>query len=257
MRFSAFITICVLLALFVASSEAGKKKLTKSQKKNIRMFKKLKKQAQAMEDEVKKIKAEIEAAEKLAEVSDRHVVSATGDALVVVDAEYTGNGCGPFTLTSWTTNLNIYIAAGAVADSADPFSSGTFTSPVNAWYHICSFSRFKNSGNSNDVTILSGGSTVLAAYGNAITYDWRSTGICIDTVDCQASLWHTFNLSYLFLFPSMWLVEQLSLSSTNLEDPVTALSQPIGSTTSLPCTLLQMLKNCVSNNLKSEINACN
>ena len=35
------------------------------------MFKKLKKQAQAMEDEVKKIKAEIEAAENLAEVSDR------------------------------------------------------------------------------------------------------------------------------------------------------------------------------------------
>merc|ERR1719154_499767 len=160
-----------------------------------------------MEDEVNKIKAEIAAAEKLAEVSDRHVVAAAnGDALVVVDAQYTGNQCGPFTLTSYTTNLNVYIAANAVTDSADPFSSGTFTSPVNAWYHICSFSRFKNSGNSNDVTILEGGSTVIAAYGNAITYDWRTTGICLEGV-------------------------------------ATVLRRLAGTTTSSPCTLLLMLSN--------------
>merc|ERR1719431_181575 len=72
-----------------------------------------------------------------------------------------------------------YLQADGTAGTA-PFSGGTFTAPVAGWYHICSFSRFKNSGNSNDVTILSGGSTVIGAYGNAVTYDWRTTGICLD-----------------------------------------------------------------------------
>eukprot|EP00091_Calanus_sinicus_P018080 TRINITY_DN4012_c0_g1_i8.p1 TRINITY_DN4012_c0_g1~~TRINITY_DN4012_c0_g1_i8.p1 ORF type:complete len:128 (-),score=39.76 TRINITY_DN4012_c0_g1_i8:89-472(-) len=84
-----------------------------------------------------------------------------------------------FYLTSYTTNINVYQTAAGAAGTA-PFSGGTFTAPVAGWYHICSFSRFRNSGNSNDVTILSGGSTVLGGYGNAVTYDWRTTGICID-----------------------------------------------------------------------------
>merc|ERR1712002_605657 len=138
-------------------------KLSKEQKKNIKTFKKLTK--------------EIEAAEKLAEVSNRHVVG-TND-IVVVDAHYTGNQCADFTLTSYSTNLNVYLKADGTTGTA-PFSSGTFTAPVAGWYHICSFSRFKNTGNSNDVTILTGGSTVIGGYGSAVTYDWRSTGICLD-----------------------------------------------------------------------------
>ena len=83
------------------------------------------------------------------------------------------------TLTSWSVGINYYTAAANPStDSADPFSAGTFTSPINGWYHIsihiistlstviytiytldcryhiCSFSRFRNTGNANDVTVL-------------------------------------------------------------------------------------------------------
>ena len=34
------------------------------------------------------------------------------------------------------------------------FSRGYFTPRVNGWYHICAFSRFRNTGNSNDVNVL-------------------------------------------------------------------------------------------------------
>jgi len=152
-------------------------KLSKEQKKNIKTFKKLKKDTEAMTKAIEKLTKEIEAAEKLAEVSNRHVVG-TND-IVVVDAHYTGNQCADFTLTSYSTNLNVYLKADGTTGTA-PFSSGTFTAPVAGWYHICSFSRFKNTGNSNDVTILTGGSTVIGGYGSAVTYDWRSTGICLD-----------------------------------------------------------------------------
>jgi len=152
-------------------------KLSKEQKANIKTFNRLKKDTEAMTKAIEELTKEIEAAEKLAEVSDRHVVGT--NAIVVVDAHYTGNQCGQFTLTSFSNNLNVYLQADGTAGTA-PFSSGTFTAPVNGWYHICSFSRFKNSGNSNDVTILTGGSTVIGGYGSAVTYDWRSTGICLD-----------------------------------------------------------------------------
>merc|ERR1712002_467409 len=162
-----------------AKAKPSKKpsKLSKQQKANIKTFNRLKKDTEAMTKAIEELTKEIEAAEKLAEVSDRHVVGT--NAIVVVDAHYTGNQCGPFTLTSFSNNLNVCLKADGTAGTA-PFSSGTFTAPVAGWYHICSFSRFKNGGNSNDVTILSGGSTVIGGYGNAVTYDWRSTGICID-----------------------------------------------------------------------------
>merc|ERR1712179_449025 len=152
-------------------------KLSKQQKANIKTFNRLKKDTEAMTKAIEELTKEIEAAEKLVEVSDRHVVGT--NAIVVVDAHYTGNQCGQFTLTSFSNNLNVYLKADGTAGTA-PFSSGTFTAPVAGWYHICSFSRFKNSGNSNDVTILTGGSTVIGGYGSAVTYDWRSTGICLD-----------------------------------------------------------------------------
>merc|ERR1712236_77990 len=181
-RMRLILVVVLLLVICVTMSQAKKKpknpKPTKQQRKSIQMFKQLRKRAKTMEKKVKKLQKEIAAAEKLAEVSDRHDFNV--DAITVVDAHYTGNQCGPFTLTSWSTNLNIFADAGSTTDSSNPFSSGTFTSPKNCWYHICSFSRFKNSGNSNDVTILQGGS-VVAAYGSAVTYDWRSTGICFDT----------------------------------------------------------------------------
>jgi len=158
-------------------SNPSKSKLTKKQKKNIKTFQKLKKATQKMTKEIDELEKAIEAAEKLASVSNRHVVG-TND-IVVVDQHYTGNECRAFTLTSFTSVLNRYIKADGT-DGTAPFSAGTFTAPVAGWYHICSFSRFKQGGNSNDVTILTGGSTVIGGYGNAVTYDWATTGICLD-----------------------------------------------------------------------------
>jgi len=209
MRFSLLLTILILVIILAAAVEGKKKpckgkkckgkggnakpsrpskpakakpskkpsKLSKQQKANIKTFNRLKKDTEAMTKAIEQLTKEIEAAEKLAEVSDRHVVGT--NAIVVVDAHYTGNQCGQFTLTSFSNNLNVYLQADGTTGTA-PFSSGTFTAPVAGWYHICSFSRFKNSGNSNDVTILTGGSTVIGGYGSAVTYDWRSTGICLD-----------------------------------------------------------------------------
>merc|ERR1719369_907577 len=62
-------------------SKGKPSKLSKQQKANIKTFNRLKKDTEAMT----KV---IEAAEKLAEVSDRHVVGT--NAIVVVDAHYTG-----------------------------------------------------------------------------------------------------------------------------------------------------------------------
>merc|ERR1712154_95418 len=116
------------------------------------------------------------AANKTASVSTRHTKSTS--PLTVVDATYASSQCGSFTLFSWRTSLNGYSPNGA-GFTASPFASGYFTPRVNGWYHICSFSRVKKGGNSNDVTILIA-DTVVAAYGSATTDDWRTTGVCFD-----------------------------------------------------------------------------
>merc|ERR1712236_2647 len=131
-RMRLILVVVLLLVICVTMSQAKKKpknpKVTKQQKKSIKMFKQLKKRAKTMEKKVKKLQKEIAAAEKLAKVSDRHDFNV--DAITVVDAHYTGNQCGPFTLSSsWSTNLNIFADAASTTDSSNPFSSGTFTSP--------------------------------------------------------------------------------------------------------------------------------
>jgi len=196
MRVSVIITLLVVLAIISTVAEAKKKpkrprpkkpskskpnkskgKLNKQQVKNIKMFKKLKEQSQKLANDIEKLTKDIEAAERLTEVSSRHTVAT--DAISVVDAHFTGNQCGPFTLSSYSTNVNVALKTDGTTDTA-PFSGGTFTARANGWYHICSFSRFRNTGNSNDVNILLGGSTVIGSYGSAVTYDWRTTGICLD-----------------------------------------------------------------------------
>merc|ERR1719383_319924 len=87
--------------------------------------------------------------------------------------------CGAQDITGWTENLDTYYAAGSAATSGDAFSpsTGIFTPPVAGYYNICGYFRFQNSGNANDITIYKGGS-VIAAFGDAIGNDWRSTGTC-------------------------------------------------------------------------------
>ena len=91
------------------------------------------------------------------------------------------------TLTSFTTNLNVYLAADGTTGTS-PFSSGTFTAPVNGWYHICSFSRFKGSGNSNDVTILS---VSFEIYTYSSIQDFCNL---LGWINCHCGLWKCYNL---------------------------------------------------------------
>merc|ERR1712064_82468 len=163
-------TSCLLVFLEAHS-------MTKKQKKLIRKFRKVRAEAYDFENEMATLNSKLEDVEKQVSVSNRHIFGT--DALAVVDATFTGNQCGPFTLTTWSILINWYNANGANTDSGDPFNGGTFTSPINGWYHICSFSRFKKGGNANDVTVKVSGSAV-AAYGSGITEDWLTTGVCFD-----------------------------------------------------------------------------
>merc|ERR1719268_791514 len=137
MRFSLVLTILILVIILAAAVEGKKKpckgkkckgkggkpakakpskkpsKLSKQQKANIKTFNKPKMDTEAMTKAIEQLTKEIEAAEKLAEVSDRHVVGT--NAIVVVDAHYTGNQCGQFTLTSFSNNLNVYLKADGTA----------------------------------------------------------------------------------------------------------------------------------------------
>merc|ERR1719192_2569179 len=169
MRILALILILVSIFCLIEG-----KKATKKQKRNIQMFKELKKRAKAMEQTLISLNETLIAANKTASVSTRHTKAASD--LTLVDALFSSTQCGAFTLTSWSTSLNCYHATGACATpTSTPFSGGTFTNVLPGWYHVCSFSRFQNTGNSNDVTVLVGGS-IVAAYGNADTRDWRTTG---------------------------------------------------------------------------------
>merc|ERR1712002_47538 len=102
--------------------------------------------------------------------------------------------CGPRIMTGWIEKLDFFsdqAVSGGAASATNQFNSGTgiFTPQHNGYYHICSYSRFKLGGNSVEMCLRKGGSRV-ACYGNAVQYDWRSTGVCTiqsltttDTVD--------------------------------------------------------------------------
>jgi len=141
-----------------------------------------------MEAELDKLEKEIAQAEaevtglQAEKAESRHIIKDANEFIAIVDATLGGYAtkCGSQVVTGWSTNLNLYYAKGADTDSSDPFtaSSGTFVAPADGWYNVCSFFRFRNTGNSNDVTILKDGA-VVAAFGNADTRDWRSTGNCV------------------------------------------------------------------------------
>ena len=93
----------------------------------------------------------------------------------------TGDRCGPQILTGCTRTLDAYASGAVVAITNNgQTNTGTcfFTAPEPGYYNICFHARFKNSGNSNDVTIAAGSQQYAAAFGDADTRDWRSTGTC-------------------------------------------------------------------------------
>jgi len=114
---------------------------------------------------------------------DRSTAATTADTFAIGDMYLSGytTKCGPQTITGWTNSLDIYYSTTAVADSTNTYvstGSGTYTAPVNGYYNICAFLRFKKGGNAVDVTVYAGGS-VVAGFGDAVDQDWRSTGTCI------------------------------------------------------------------------------
>jgi len=101
--------------------------------------------------------------------------------VIVMDATLSSGTtkCGPQTITGWTENIDYWYKATGGVQTTSQFtpSTGIFIAPILGYYKICSSARFQKGGNSVDMTILKDGS-VIAAYGNALQTDWRSTGVC-------------------------------------------------------------------------------
>ena len=109
----------------------------------------------------------------------RTVTGTAGSPVIAMDATLSSGTtkCGPQTITGWTETLDYYYTTALQTTELFNPSTGTFTPPVAGYYKICSSARFQKGGNSVDMTILKGGS-VIAAYGNALQTDWRTTGVC-------------------------------------------------------------------------------
>jgi len=121
--------------------------------------------------------------QEVAAPKDRSSAGTATDIFSVGDMYLTGYSqrCGPQTITGWTNSLDIYYAAGVTTDSTNTYvgtGSGTYTAPLNGYYNICAFLRFKKGGNAVDVTVVAAGATV-AGFGDAVDGDWRSTGTCL------------------------------------------------------------------------------
>merc|ERR1712212_558941 len=102
------------------------------------------------------------------------------EPVVAVDATLSSGTtkCGPQVIQGWVENIDYYrITAGVQTTSQFNPATGIFIAPKLGSYKICSSARFKKGGNSVDMTILKDGS-VIAAYGNALQTDWRTTGVC-------------------------------------------------------------------------------
>jgi len=107
------------------------------------------------------------------------IAAADSDAVAVADAYLaSGTKCGPTQVTGFSEHVDVYYKKNEkTVNAITTFTSDRFTAPVTGWYMVCAFFRFRNTGNSNDVTIRKNGA-IVAAFGNAIQYDWRSTGTC-------------------------------------------------------------------------------
>merc|ERR1712128_252289 len=101
--------------------------------------------------------------------------------VIVMDATLSSGTtkCGPQTITGWTENIDYWYKATGGVQTTSQFtpSTGIFIAPILGYYKICSSARFQKGGNSVDMTVLKD-SSVIAAYGNALQTDWRSTGVC-------------------------------------------------------------------------------
>merc|ERR1719443_1702690 len=125
-----------------------------------------------------------------------------------------GTKCGPQTITGWTEKYD-YVRTAAAVSATNMFNanSGTLTPPKEGYYHICAYSRFQNSGNAVEMCIRKG-TQRIACYGNAVQYDWRSTGACTNvllaTTD-TVSLYLESGGSQVCVQETGWLYNRISI----------------------------------------------
>merc|ERR1712183_170225 len=108
---------------------------------------------------------------------------ATADDVVYAASMYMNSGsrCGATQFSNCAVTLDDYVAAGT-ATTVSPnlsttSSSCTFTAQAKGYYNICAHARCKKGGNACDFTVSVAGA-IVAGFGDAVDYDWRSTGTC-------------------------------------------------------------------------------
>lgn len=171
MRLSWCACICLCLCLSILHTNAVSKKKILAQGDELAALRTI---LDTLKSNISSVEADLTKMGR----SGRTIVGT--DAIYAMDATLTSTTkCGPSDITGWTENLDTYYAASASTTSGNAFipSTGVFTPPVAGYYNICGFARFKNSGTSNDITIYKGSSRI-AAFGDAVEDDWRSTGTC-------------------------------------------------------------------------------
>merc|ERR1712032_1380715 len=93
---------------------------------------------------------------------------------------YLGSGdkCGPQTITGWSQNVD-YARTKDTEETGTRFNSGTgiYTPIIAGYYHVGAYARFRSGGNAVEMCLRKG-STRIACFGNAVQYEWRSTGVC-------------------------------------------------------------------------------
>merc|ERR1711934_17866 len=140
---------------------------------------------ESLREHVKTLETNLTEVQK--EINEHFDLTRTGtkgsDVISIFDYYLSGytTKCGPQQVSGWTKNVDVHYAAGTTgtATTCCQFSSNQFTVVTKGYYSICGWLRFKQGGNSVDITIKVDGS-VKAAFGDAIQTDWRSTGTCFN-----------------------------------------------------------------------------
>jgi len=120
---------------------------------------------------------------KAAEPSLRTTGSETADVIVVNDNTINGysTNCNNGAITGWTNLVDQYYSSTSTSDSTTAqinTGTGIFTAPAAGFYNICFSFRFLKGGDNTDITLRHSG-TRVAAIGDALGDDWRSTGTCL------------------------------------------------------------------------------
>merc|ERR1712183_1252172 len=166
----------VILFLFIIINVGNAAKVSKAKLKECsKSLKSISATISQLKTNMTELKAEM--------AKSRSTGTASTDVIQVVDSTIGGytTKCDAGVITGWTNLLDEFWDDGSTADSATSYfstSTGYFTAPKAGWYNICAFLRFKKGGDNSDIVIVNQGS-IVAAFGDALGDDWRSTGTCL------------------------------------------------------------------------------